>query len=189
MALQCNHNKPNLKLEYRAEGKALVITLQPCAVCGQQFDLAYGDKSLPAVTLGVRPRSSDTSPQPKKAPPGSLGDGPGKELSQELLGLGLPSCQACKDLAHRMNEWGAETCREKIDEIVADVLPRARVWFDNATLREKLAVWWADSSPLRMAMLFGGSAKKGNLDQALSKVIRQKTLDAIARWEARQTSR
>lgn len=56
---------------------------------------------------------------------------PGTELIAAYKQKGMPSCQACLDLAARMDEWGVAGCRERLDEIVADILPRARAWFDG----------------------------------------------------------
>lgn len=61
-------------------------------------------------------------------PPKPLGDGPGTALTEMFKERGFPACQQCLNLAHRMNDWGAEGCRERLDEIVTDILPRARAW-------------------------------------------------------------
>lgn len=57
-----------------------------------------------------------------------LGEGVGTALAIRFFRMGVPSCQACKDLARRMNAWGVAGCREHRDEIVADMLPRFREW-------------------------------------------------------------
>lgn len=54
--------------------------------------------------------------------------GPGAELSKAMTAKGLPSCQACKDLAKQMDAWGAAECRDRLAEIVGDIMPRARDW-------------------------------------------------------------
>lgn len=60
------------------------------------------------------------------------GDGPGTQLALGFFRKGYhASCQACTDLAKRMNEWGASGCRERLDEIVDDILPRAKQWVAN----------------------------------------------------------
>lgn len=54
--------------------------------------------------------------------------GPGSELLKIYEAAGVPHCDACKALAQEMNNWGIGECRERIDEIVADILPRAKFW-------------------------------------------------------------
>lgn len=62
------------------------------------------------------------------APEEPLGEGPGTELVNEFDGHGFPKCQQCIALARKMNQWGVDGCRERIDEIVSDILPRAKNW-------------------------------------------------------------
>lgn len=57
--------------------------------------------------------------------------GPGTELLRMYEAAGVPSCQACKDLARRMNEWGSSGCRERLDQIVAEIMPRAKAWVEK----------------------------------------------------------
>jgi hypothetical protein len=54
---------------------------------------------------------------------------------------GFEACEACYELAHRMNEWGVNGCRTNLEMIVADILPRALIWE-----REKVG-WWARLLP------------------------------------------
>lgn len=53
---------------------------------------------------------------------------PGTELLAFYKAKGMPACQACIDLAATMDEWGVAGCRERLEEIVTDMLPRAKVW-------------------------------------------------------------
>jgi hypothetical protein len=79
---------------------------------------------------GITP---DPAPQPSSEHPQPLGDGPGTELLaiiHDLTDGQIPPCQACLDLARRMNEWGVDVCREHLAEIVADIKPRADKWFE-----------------------------------------------------------
>jgi hypothetical protein len=72
----------------------------------------------------------------KRATEGSFGSakrkevvpGPGTELLAIYSSSGVPPCQACYDLAEKMNQWGVGGCREKLDEIVEDIFPRAKEW-------------------------------------------------------------
>ena len=65
-----------------------------------------------------------------------LGNGPGTRLVNSFKKMGAPECPACFSLAEKMNSWGIVGCQQRIDEIVADILPRALAWE-----REKLG--WA----------------------------------------------
>lgn len=76
-------------------------------------------------------------PQPKVRAAGplsidSIGDGPGTELlgifKSDPIGKHATSCPACLQLAQQMNQWGPAGCRERMDEIVEDILPRAKDW-------------------------------------------------------------
>lgn len=57
--------------------------------------------------------------------------GPGTELLRIYEAAGVPSCDACKELAQEMNNWGVAECRKKLEEIVLDILPRAKAWLDD----------------------------------------------------------
>jgi hypothetical protein len=54
--------------------------------------------------------------------------GPGSELLKIYEAAGVPSCDACRELAQQMNDWGVVECRAKLDQIVADIMPRAKEW-------------------------------------------------------------
>lgn len=54
--------------------------------------------------------------------------GPGWQLIQQWAKLGVPPCQACKDLAAQMDQWGVPGCRDRLTDIVDDILPRAKAW-------------------------------------------------------------
>ncbi len=57
--------------------------------------------------------------------------GPGTELLAIYEAAKIPTCDACKELAQDMNDWGIEGCRSKLEEIIADILPRAKAWVDD----------------------------------------------------------
>lgn len=153
---------------------------QPSTVIGVDFLLAP-----PPQPQGVTPEH----PKPHPTQPEPLGEGPGTELSTELERLGVSSCGACKGLAKLMNQWGPDECRSRMDEIVADVLPRARAWFDNATLKEKMGVWWKSDQRLSSAITMGTKAASWDLDGALANVIRSQVESALKRWEDKQTTK
>lgn len=54
--------------------------------------------------------------------------GPGTELLNLYSSYGIPHCSACMDLAQRMNNWGVVECGNRVEEIVADIVPRAKEW-------------------------------------------------------------
>lgn len=57
--------------------------------------------------------------------------GAGSELYQLFKSKGIPSCGNCQDLARKMNAWGVEGCRQRRDEIVEDIFPRAKAWISQ----------------------------------------------------------
>ena len=61
-----------------------------------------------------------------------LTEGPGKELVAIFSEMGVPSCSACHDLAQKMNDLGPAGCRENIEQIVSDILPRATAWLQQS---------------------------------------------------------
>lgn len=101
---------------------------------------AYRKKwGLPPLFPVATPPSAD--PEPLKIPElvfhGTSVDagerrhklyGPGSELLKIYEAAGVPHCDACRELAQEMNNWGVQECRSRIDEIVADILPRAKAW-------------------------------------------------------------
>lgn len=57
--------------------------------------------------------------------------GPGTQLLKIYEEKGVPKCQACFTLAMKMNRWGPSVCKERIDQIVEDILPRAMDWIQE----------------------------------------------------------
>lgn len=58
----------------------------------------------------------------------TLTDGPGSRLIAIFKSKGFEACDACYELAAKMDQWGDEVCLAKVPEIVADILPRALEW-------------------------------------------------------------
>jgi hypothetical protein len=56
------------------------------------------------------------------------GKGPGSQLLRIYESKGVSPCQQCYDLASKMNSWGIDGCKAHLEEIVIDILPRAREW-------------------------------------------------------------
>lgn len=74
-------------------------------------------------------------PHPKEARPedgvtlSSLnGWGPGSQLFKYYTSLKIPHCAACYALAARMDHWGPEGCEERLEMIVLEMVPRAKLW-------------------------------------------------------------
>lgn len=91
---------------------------------------AQDDKSCSGCSAGSRrrvPRRRPHTPVRRRQPP--LPYGPGTELKK--LWSKVPSCQRCNDLAVKMNRWGPDGCRKRLDEIVQDILPRAKKWLSE----------------------------------------------------------
>jgi len=59
------------------------------------------------------------------------GYGPGSQLLKMYSEAGVPHCQNCLSLAAKMDEWGVSECRDRVEEIVEDILPRAKSWLIN----------------------------------------------------------
>lgn len=75
------------------------------------------DKAVPVVSHNIEVLNQDY--------------GPGTELIEIYSSMGVPPCQACYDLAKKMNQWGIHECEERIEEIVEDILPRAMNWLTD----------------------------------------------------------
>ena len=69
------------------------------------------------------------------------GTGVGGRLIEMFKSAGFESCQACYDLAARMNAWGPDGCVTNLGVIVADILPRALAWESSKV------GWWAKFLP------------------------------------------
>lgn len=54
--------------------------------------------------------------------------GPGSELLHAYAAAKVPDCDECFELAMKMNRWGVDGCRDNLDTIIADMLPRAKDW-------------------------------------------------------------
>lgn len=56
------------------------------------------------------------------------GYGPGSKLMDALKKAGATACDECRALAAKMDQWGAAGCENRLEEIVEDILPRAKAW-------------------------------------------------------------
>lgn len=86
-----------------------------------------------------------------KAEPRLNGYGPGSRLVKLMEEAGMPHCDECLALAAKMDRWGKAGCTKKLDQIVEDILPRAREWIaENKPLVHKfLSVIAAEDFTLR----------------------------------------
>jgi len=57
--------------------------------------------------------------------------GPGTELKKILQKFGVPPCADCDSLALVMNQWGPGVCRQRVEDLVDDMLPRAVTWMSQ----------------------------------------------------------
>lgn len=107
--------------------------------------------------------------------------GPGTELLAIYKSAGVPSCQQCRDLATKMNNWGVIECRKRLDEIIEDIFPRAKQW-----LAEKRS--WT-------AALYGIAAdvasflSEDKVDEQIQKTIRNDVNKAIDKANAKEVRR
>lgn len=105
-----------------------------------------------------------------------IGTGPGATLLHLFKAMGIPACQQCNAMANKMNKWGNEECIERLEEIVADLLPRAQRWWKHSKPWMKAGVWFKlDQSAFEHAK----SYYHGGIDQLLADSIRDKVLQAI----------
>lgn len=54
--------------------------------------------------------------------------GPGAELLAIHSEKGYPHCEECRTYAVKMNGWGVDGCRNRIPQIVEDIMPRVVEW-------------------------------------------------------------
>lgn len=104
------------------------------------------------------------------------GDGPGTRLALGFFRKGYhKSCQACISLAKQMNEWGSAGCRERLDAIVEDILPRAKQWV-------------SDTHKFTKGVLGLVGAVVDVETPLLKTGIRAAVVEAIDEWDASQTT-
>jgi hypothetical protein len=93
-----------------------------------RYRAIWGLKPLFGVVLPEQARLNPTVVYPDRDPYKHIGFGPGAELLKIYKQAGIPACEDCFKLAKQMNQWGPDVCLEKMDEIIADVMPRAKKW-------------------------------------------------------------
>jgi hypothetical protein len=115
-------------------------------------------------------------------------DGPGAILLSWLKSLPkMPSCQLCWNLAKRMNDWGPAGCEEHLDEIVDDMFPRAKHWFDAASPWMKTEAWFKGQGGILGRIKAAGKTITGNAEGALRDSIRVHVVAAIEESRKRLT--
>lgn len=188
----CQHkNLASINVDTGPDGSPAILRISgvTCKDCGQKMELNAGKGWFPGLQILLKAADGKAAPPAKKLTlREEIGDGPGTELAEELERLGVSSCQACKAQAVVMNANGAAWCRENVDALVADILPRARAWADHATLQEKLALWWQSDMTLAEKLKAGVKAATWQLDESLKVAIRSRVLAAVERWEATRAS-
>ena len=108
----------------------------------------------------------------RKAAPKPNGWGPGSQLLKDFESAGVPHCQDCIDLAGHMDRWGKRGCEKRLDQIVAEMLPRAREWM-------------SENQPF-LHRLFAAVKLE---DAALKLALRKKVQKAIDKTPNKTTSR
>lgn len=88
-----------------------------------------GRKPLGAAYGSVKNQRPDPPAAIVTLPPGrNKAAGPGWQLLDYYRTQGVPSCQACAVLALQMDQWGIAGCRQHLEQIVSEILPRAKQW-------------------------------------------------------------
>ena len=66
----------------------------------------------------------------------------------------MPHCDACLALAAQMDAWGPDGCAQRLDQIVADILPRAQDWMTqkHPWVRKLLTVTSTEASVLSLGI-------------------------------------
>ena len=177
--ISCDCPPDSLEVSFAAAaaGKLRKVRIDriTCKQCGRKWKIK---------TIGTAGTILCELPAVKQSPAEEpLGEGPGTVLHDAIAAMGMPSCQQCKDLAKRMNAWGVDGCREHFDEIVEDILPRAKNWWSNAGYKEKMAVWWKSDNRLHSAFAAARTLPVNELDGLLRSVVGQQVLAAIAAAE------
>ncbi len=111
------------------------------------------------------------------------GTGVGGRLISIFKSYGFEACEACYDLARRMNEWGPAGCKEKIDEIVMDILPRALDWEAQAL------GWWKNLLPTKVTSLAIKQIVEGAIETALPLQWEKVGADPTKAKEVKKASR
>lgn len=179
MACQCPPDSLEVSFAASEAGKLrkLRIDRVSCKLCGRKWRV----KTVGSQGTILCEATSAVTPPPEEP----LGQGPGTALHEAIAMMGMPTCQQCKSLARKMNAWGVDGCREHFDEIVEDILPRAKRWWENATYKEKMSVWWKSDNRLHSAFTAARTLPANELDGLLRSVVGQQVLVAIATSEQR----
>ena len=92
-------------------------------------------------------RRSSVAPRPN-------GWGPGSQLLKDFEAAGVPHCPECIDLAGRMDRWGKRGCLHRLENIVDEMLPRAKTWMaeNRPWLRRLVAITKLEDTALRVAL-------------------------------------
>lgn len=101
--------------------------------------------------------------------------GPGSEFARLAHELGVQGCQACTELAKRMDHWGVDGCRQQFDKIVDEILPRMQEWYekrDRHELKKGLVRWWQWDQPATVKLSVAASISTGNLQQLAETLVR-----------------
>lgn len=115
----------------------------------RKFQRRHGKPLSPLTVVAVdhQPPKRTCGKTPHKT------DGPGAELLAMHAAAGVPACQACRELAGRMNDWGPDGCAERLEQIVGEITPRAKKWFaENKPWIHKLLPNVVEESGIRFVI-------------------------------------
>jgi hypothetical protein len=116
-------------------------------------------------------------------PPEPLGEGPGTVLVERFKAMKMPSCQRCMNLARKMNKWGPEGCRQNMDYIVNDILPRARAWWQASNHWMKAEAWFKDQQPIWSRMKLARGLLTKDVTALLRDSVTEHVHTAIEEYE------
>lgn len=161
---ECDHLPPGSRIRSICEGTAGLPLQQINAYRTRNLGLAALPEAkyrpaLPGIVLAAPRPSRANGESLRAASPGSrvfiretddpeeILTGPGRELMLLWADKHVPPCDACNLLAQTMNRWGPDGCEVRIDDIVNDILPRAKAWvaenrpFVDALLPSGILEW------------------------------------------------
>ena len=125
----------NESVSFQAQADRLQAVAQVRSVAAPASDAPKkkpGGCGCSAKKPATKPPVAMSSPSPY---------GPGTRLINLFKSAGFVACEACYELARKMNQMGNEQCEQQIDMIVDDIMPRAIEW------EIQKAGWWARLVP------------------------------------------
>tara|TARA_Y100000401_G_scaffold32538_1_gene23959 strand:- start:2118 stop:3512 length:1395 start_codon:yes stop_codon:yes gene_type:complete len=111
------------ELASKIAGEPCEVNPYLCSAC--TAGLAPQSESSQVVTNLIRKKNKDVKIETRKAQEISLGEGVGTEVHKMIPSwLEKPGCK-CKDIARKMNIWGADGCENNRERIMQHLLKKA----------------------------------------------------------------